>query len=248
MENESDVTREQMDETRASMSEKMETLEQRVIDTAHDAADAAGETVDDVKDAVQETVQNVKDAFNVRLQVARHPWAMVGGSVALGYLGGYLLFRHREAQPWAASQPAVSDNPKSTATHNGVVKDARFQEEAFGKKPVPNVDVHADPSWLGSVHHRFEPEINKAKGLAIGMVLGVARDVITQSVPDLFKAALVDVIDGVTVKLGGEPLHGPVPKDGPDASGERHDEPQPTPDKPESEAQRQDQTGGATVP
>jgi len=241
MENESDVTREQMDETRASMSEKMESLEQRVVNSAHDAADAAGQGVDNVKDAVHETVRNVKDAFNVRLQVERHPWAMVGGSVALGCLGGYLLFRQREAQPcWATSQPAVP----------GVVKDGRFQEEeeAFGKKPVPNVHVHGDPSWLGRVHHRFEPEINKAKGLAIGMVLGVARDVITQSVPDLFKAALVDVIDGVTVKLGGEPLHGPVPKDGPDASGERHDESQSTPDKPESEAERQDQTGGATVP
>jgi hypothetical protein len=240
MENESDVTREQMDETRASMSEKMETLEQRVVDTAHDAADAAGHTVDNVKGAVHETVQNVKDAFDVRLQVARHPWAMVGGSVALGYLGGYLLFRKREAQPWATSQPAVPDNPKSPANHNGVVKDTRFQEEAFGKKPVANAHAHADPSWLGRVHHRFEPEINKAKGLAIGMVLGVARDVIAQAVPDLFKAGLVDVIDGVTVELGGEPLHGPVPKDGPDASGERHDEPQSTPDNPVSDAQWQE--------
>ena len=72
--------------------------------------------------------------------------------------------------------------------------------------------VACDAGWLTEMHNRFEPEINKVKGLAIGMAVGVGRDMITQSAPEVMKAGLTDVIDGITVKLGGEPIHGPVLK------------------------------------
>lgn len=221
MENETDVTREQMDDTRASLSEKLDSLEQRVVDSVHDAANVVGQTVD----AVHETVENVKDTFDLRLQVARHPWAMVGGSIALGYMGGYLLLRHSTNQPKAngKSQAAAAVSPPMAEKQNGVVKDTLVQEEASGKKPVQDAAPAAsDSSWLGGVHNRFGAEITKVKGLAIGTVLGVLRDVITQSAPDVMKAGLTDVIDGITVKLGGEPIHGPVLKESARAPGEGH--------------------------
>jgi ElaB/YqjD/DUF883 family membrane-anchored ribosome-binding protein len=218
MENETDVTRAQMDETRASISEKMETLEHQVVDTVQGAAEAVAQTVDNVKDvndAVHETVENVKDAFDLRLQVKRHPWGMLGGSIAVGCLGGYLLFRRgtAQSQPIERRQPAVRDIPRITEKQNGVVKDIRISDEAPVTKPVHDVAPAAcDAGWLTEMHNRFEPGINKVKGLAIGMVVGVGRDMITQSAPEVMKAGLTDVIDGITVKLGGEPIHGPVLK------------------------------------
>jgi len=219
MDNETDVTREQMDATRASMSEKMDTLEQHVVDTVQGAASAVGHTVDDVTDAVHETVQNVKDTFDLPLQATRHPWALVGGSIALGCLGGYLLFRHGAAQsrPSGARQPGIPASRGIAEKPNGVVNAPRFQEIASAKTPVEVAAPTAcDQHWLGGVHKRFGPEITKVKGLAIGMVAGVVRDIITQSVPELLKVGLTDVIDGITVKMGGEPIHGP------DLKGEAH--------------------------
>src|SRR5579859_6838521 len=93
------VTRGQMNDTRAALSAKLETLERRIVDTVHGTADAVVQTVDNVKDAVHDTVGSVKDTFDLPLQVDRHPWAIVAGSVALGFLGGYLLYRRAVAQP-----------------------------------------------------------------------------------------------------------------------------------------------------
>jgi ElaB/YqjD/DUF883 family membrane-anchored ribosome-binding protein len=232
MENETDVTREQMDETRASMSEKMESLEQKVVDSAHDAANIVGQAVDNVKDAMHDTVENVKDAVDLPLQVSRHPWAIVGGSIAVGFLGGYLLFRHAAPQPSAnaKSSPVVPDGPRFTEPANGVVKGARISEEAFAKKPAADVAPPAShqPSWLGRMHDRFGAEIETVKGLAIGAVMGVARDMITQSSSEKMKVALADVIDGITVKMGGEPLHAPATTNGVHANGAGKDETSPT--------------------
>jgi ElaB/YqjD/DUF883 family membrane-anchored ribosome-binding protein len=211
-----DVTREQMNETRASLSEQMETLEQRVTDTVSGAADAVTQTVDNVKDAVHDTVENVKDAFDLRLQVTRHPWVALGGSIALGCLAGYLLTRRDPEQPKAngRSQPAPPESPRSVEKPDAVAKAPRFQVEAFVKKPVRDAAPPTpDAGWMDGIRRHFGAEIDKVQGIAIGAALGVVRDVITHSAPEMFKVGLADVIDGLTVKMGGDPIHGPILKE-----------------------------------
>jgi hypothetical protein len=56
-------------------------------------------------------------------------------------------------------------------------------------------------------------EITKLKGLAIGTVLGAVRDLITQSGAEQMNAKVAEVMDSITVKLGGQPIRGPVLKD-----------------------------------
>jgi ElaB/YqjD/DUF883 family membrane-anchored ribosome-binding protein len=98
MDNTLEITRADMDDTRAALSEKLGTLEQRMVDTVHGAADAVVQTVDNVKAAVHDTVENVKHTFDVRQLVDRHPWAMVGGAIAVGFVASYLLVRRGTAQ------------------------------------------------------------------------------------------------------------------------------------------------------
>jgi len=99
---EREVIRQQMEETRAALTDKLETLEHQVVDTVQGATtavqetvatvkDAVQETVETVKGSVQETVETVKETFDLNRQVDRHPWLMFGGAVAVGYLGGRLL-------------------------------------------------------------------------------------------------------------------------------------------------------------
>jgi ElaB/YqjD/DUF883 family membrane-anchored ribosome-binding protein len=216
MDNEPEVTCADLDETRASLSEKLETLEQKVVHSVHGATSAVNETVESVKDAVHDTVATVKETFDLPLQVRRRPWVMVGGSIALGYLGGYLLRRRGSDRPSAKrwSQPAFPGGPQIAHHRNGDINGYRSVEEAPPKKPVQEVSQKpSEPGFLSGVHHQFEAEITKLKGLAIGTVLGVVRDLITQSGPEQMKAKVAEVLDSITVKLGGEPIRGPALKD-----------------------------------
>ena len=216
MDNEPEVTRADMDETRASLSEKLESLEQQVVDSVHGATNAVNETVESVKDAVHDTVTTVRDTFDLPLQVKRHPWGMVGGSIALGYLGGYLLRRRGSDRPSATlwNQPLLPDGPRITQHRTGVINGYRPVEESPRQKPVQELSPNSsEPSWLREVNHQFGAEITKLKGMAIGSVLGVVRDLITHSAPEQMKAKMADVMDSITVKVGGEPIRGPVLKD-----------------------------------
>src|SRR5262249_52925003 len=104
MDSESQVIRQQMQQTRTALSEKVERLEQEVVQTVHEATEAvndtvasikeaAQQTVNTVKDTVHDTVQTVRETLDVPTQVRRHPWAMLAGSVAVGFLGGLALNR-----------------------------------------------------------------------------------------------------------------------------------------------------------
>src|SRR5579859_1541072 len=116
MDNEPEITRADLDETRASLSEKLETLEQQVVHSVHGATNAVNETVESVKDAVHDTVAKVRETLDIPLQVKQRPWGMVGGSIALGFLGGYLLRRRGLDRPSVSqySQAAFPDSPRMT--------------------------------------------------------------------------------------------------------------------------------------
>jgi ElaB/YqjD/DUF883 family membrane-anchored ribosome-binding protein len=199
-----------MDDTRAALSEKLGTLEQRMVDTMHDAADAVAQTVDNVKDAVHDTVESVKDTFDLRHQVDRHPWAMVGGSIALGFVGGYLLVRRGATQPTAngAIQHAAAATPPFAAPHNGT--GARPLDDTAAKPNPEPVQVVAERACGNGANHPFGTEIAKLKKLAIGTLLSIVRDMITRPAPQTLQAGLTEVIDGITIQLGGEPIRGPV--------------------------------------
>jgi hypothetical protein len=181
----------------------------------HGATNAVNETVESVKDAVHDTVATVRETLDIPLQVKRRPWGMLGGSIALGFLGGCLLRRRGTDRPTVSrvSQPAFSDSPRLTQHRKEISNGHRSLEETSAKKPIQDVSQRPrEPGWLSGVNNPFEAEITKLKGLAIGTILSVVRDMITQSGPEPMKAELADVIDSITVKLGGKPILGPVLK------------------------------------
>jgi ElaB/YqjD/DUF883 family membrane-anchored ribosome-binding protein len=201
VENEPEVIRQQMQETRTALTEKLEALEQQVTGTVQDAReavtdtvetvrDAVTETVDVVKDSVRETVDTVKETLDLSLQVERHPWAMVGGSVAVGFASGCLFDLAAEEMRHVAAR-------RATFTHrNG--------------GPLRAEPPSAGHSWLGELADKFHDEIGQLKGLAIGVALGVARDMLAQSMPDNLRGQVTEVVDNITTKLGAQPLRGPV--------------------------------------
>lgn len=219
MENE-EVIRQQMEETRTSLTDKLETLENKVAGTVEEATCAVSETVAVIKDTVQDTVATVKDSvhdtvssvketmhdgvetvkdwFDLSAHFQEHPCLMFGGSVALGFLLERLLCEKPAAALTstmaAAAEPApqfMGRRPHHNGGHNGG-HHGREKRRA------------ESPSLVQGLLQQFGPEMTKLKSLAVGTLLGTVREMITQAVPAHTGQQLKGIIDSATEKLGGE--------------------------------------------
>lgn len=219
-----EIIRHQMEQTRSSLTEKLEVLEKKVTDTVQEATEAVSDTVESVKETVTETVEAVKDtvsdtvgtvqntvqstvtsvcdALNLSDHVRQHPLAMVGGSMALGFLGGLAL------------GPAPGRTSESPRRQSRATVDSEPAAVADWTPPATREPVtrgrSSEPGLWDRFLSTFGSEIDKLKGMAIGTLGSVVRDLATQAVPERFHPMVTDLIKDVTTKLGGEMVPGPV--------------------------------------
>jgi len=223
----------EMEDTRKDLANKLETLEKKVAgtvetvtgtvqtveNTVENVKESIKDTVESVTDTVQHTVQaveetfshtveNVKSFFDVAYQVDRHPWFMMGGSVLIGYLGGWLL-TPRSSRTREATSAAPTYTPAPPSGHNGAGYAASPPSAAPAAKE-PEQTTKPSESWLSKLGERFAPEIDKLKGLAVGTLLGVARDMVSKWLPEALKDQVTDVINNFTTDLGGKVIRDPL--------------------------------------
>jgi len=193
MENEAELIRQQMLETRTSLSEKLEALQEQVLSTVEDTTktvtdtvqtvqEAVQDTVSTVSDSVQDTVDTVKETFDLSRQMQNHPWLMVGGAVAIGYVGGRLLERG------LPRIPLTRMNGYATAATSG---------------PAPHPTNQ--PSWFSNL---LGPMFKQVQELAIGAIAGVASDLAMQHAPENLRGKLNEMTENIASSLGATPIHG----------------------------------------
>jgi ElaB/YqjD/DUF883 family membrane-anchored ribosome-binding protein len=215
MDNESEVIRHQMEDTRSSLTEKLETLETKVVDTVHETTSAVAETVENVKEAVQDTVnqvtdtvhdtvQSVKNTLNIARHVNRHPWPVLCGSVAVGFFLGSFLGRRRSGR----GDSSDAGKTINRAPGNGFARKASHTAPSTASEPVPTSSTPTGPGWLSTLAKTLGPEVDKLKSMAIGTVGGVVRDLVTKAVPAQMGDQLGHLVDDITTKLGGEIVAG----------------------------------------
>src|SRR3954468_10828924 len=83
--------RQQMADTRCSISEKLDLLERRVMSTVEGATHAVADTVETVKESVRDSVHSVQHSLDPIRQAERNPWVTVAVSFGAGYAAGKLL-------------------------------------------------------------------------------------------------------------------------------------------------------------
>ena len=205
MENESQVMSQQMEETRTSLQDKLETLEQQVKDTVQGTTDAVAgtvdavkETVESVKDTVQETVQSIKDTLNLSHMVNEHPWPMLAGAVGVGFVSARFLGSLAPTQA-SADEPATPA-PQPTTHRNGFSTGS-----GAAQAPAPH-----RPSWWTFIADHYSEELDKLKGLAIATVGNVVREMLTQNAAPAIAARTREMIDGLVTKLGAKPIDEPI--------------------------------------
>jgi ElaB/YqjD/DUF883 family membrane-anchored ribosome-binding protein len=211
MDNETEVMREHMEETRTSLQDKLETLEQQVKDTVQETTDAVAgtvdavkETVESVKDAVQETVQSVKDTLNLSHMVNEHPRLMFAGAAGVGFVGARLLGSIKPSRVAldAPARPAARPEPMTHRNGSSVYSSP-------AESPAP-----PQPSWWSYLTDHYSEELAKLKGLAIATVGNVVCELLTENAAPEIAARAREMIDGMVTKLGGKPIVEPIFKAG----------------------------------
>jgi ElaB/YqjD/DUF883 family membrane-anchored ribosome-binding protein len=213
-----DVIRNQIEETRESLTGKLETLEGHVkeavgtvtdtIETVKSSVETVKSSVETVKSGVENTVESVKtslhdtvdsvkETLDLSGQVQRHPWGAVGCSLMAGVAAGYLLSgpRRRQSNYWdgipGMNQLIPGYQPSRPAE-------------------APRQEFREEPDFLSKLLSSFGGELDKVKEMAIGALLGIARDALKDALPPSLGANVAEIMDNVTRRAGGEPVRGQV--------------------------------------
>jgi ElaB/YqjD/DUF883 family membrane-anchored ribosome-binding protein len=210
MANETDdpeVIRRRMLENRTALTEKLEALENQVLgvassvtNTVESVKEGVQETVEAVKDTVQETVGNVKETFDdtvetvketfdLRRQVERHPWAMLGGSLAVGALLGVLLRRRTMRRVAGAAESVARRFRRAPAP----APQPLVQETGNGARKEPGL---AD-SLIGSAREG----LTRVKDMALGTLFGTIQELVARELPKAVEEHVKTFVDDAMTRL-----------------------------------------------
>jgi len=215
-----EVIRQQMAETRASMTEKIEALEKQVTETVKettetvsDTVDTATEAVKDTVEAVTGTVEAVKETFDISAHFQNYPWIALGGSVALGYVLGAMLLPSSQPQvqtvPVPVPTPVPTPTPSTTScsTTSSALSSMssldRPASTATENQPVGT--THHEPS--AEKHPNLSDVYQQLKGLAIGTAVSLLGEMVMKSIPNDLAGNFSGLFKQLTEALGGKPVH-----------------------------------------
>jgi len=208
MENEPEVIRQHMDETRTSLSEKLEALESKVAEPVNVTVDAVTETVEHVKesvsavaDSVQGAVESLKETFSLSRQFERNPWMMFGASVAAGFVAGRLM----------RSPGRMMSNLASAGA--SAAKEVASSATSAAKEVASSAVEAATPSWMSPSDGQsnggpsfVQETMGTLRGLAVGALMGLVRDLAAENLPGEIGKTVADSVDDLTTKLGGKKI------------------------------------------
>jgi ElaB/YqjD/DUF883 family membrane-anchored ribosome-binding protein len=210
VDNELEVIRHQMEAKRASLSDKLDALENQVLETAHEATSAVTqiakdvtEVVDNVTEDIQETVQSVKDTFDIGEKIRQNPWTSIAGAFAVGFAGAYLIGSAKRSAP--AHSELHFPRTNGFTPHTEPARAFVNEPKETAKEPPKETSESSSSltSLLGIVGTET---MNKVKGLAVGTLMGVLAEVVVNAVPTSLKTEVTNLMTDLNTQLGGKAL------------------------------------------
>ncbi len=216
-----------LDETRWALSEKVGALQDHVKDSVQSTRDSVQDTLQSVKRSVQDSLQSLKTTFDIPRQTREHPWCMLSGSVFLGVFLSHLTDRSKSAENGSNGRGKMGGGGAGGASRWSMAGGQMPRRETpatgmAGPTPIPPAAAPSspdEPNMKQRLTLQFKDEISKVQKMAIGVGVGIFRDWIKKAMPSI-AAKLEDVIDSATSKMGGEPVDGPVLRQGRNGHGE----------------------------
>jgi len=192
------VIRDEMEQTRANLADKLGALETQVRETVTSTKEAVSSTVEGVKEvvgSVSETMGTVAETFDVTKQVERHPWGAMGAAVAAGFVAAQLFDRlgpPAQAAPATSRPDSLSDLPLTTT---------RFPETSAEPKKEGVLE-----SMMPDLHGVMNTMLSGLGGLAVNSLFGVIRELASRELPQEWKGEVGKLVDQVASQLGGRPI------------------------------------------
>jgi ElaB/YqjD/DUF883 family membrane-anchored ribosome-binding protein len=228
VDNELEVIRHQMEEKRASLADKIDALENQVLEIVHETGDQVTNivqevtsgvsdvvktvetVVDDVKstantmtEGLEQTVESVKETFNVSEHIRQHPWLALGGAFVAGLAGGYLTgsSSERSSDRWSGSggSRGWSEPSLSTFTPPAPAPAPRVEQE---QEPARDQQPESDSTW-SVFGDAGKQALDLLKETAIGTLMGVLGQVVSNALPATLKSDASNILRDLTTKLGG---------------------------------------------
>jgi len=217
------VIRHQMEEKRSSLADKLEALESQVMQTVQGATTEVSNIVEEVKSTVEsgtegvqatvetvketltegvhDTVESVKQTLNVNDHIRQHPWLAVGGAVAAGFAGGYLL-----GSPSRSTNGSLDSRRLEKAAEPPPSWSAQAR---FAETPVSRPESASDSTFgpaMSAIEDAGMEALKKVRELAVGTLMGVLGQVAANSLPPFLKEEASKLVTDLTTRLGGKVL------------------------------------------
>jgi len=210
------VIRDEMEQTRASLADKLGALETQVRETVSGAAEAVNSTVEGVKEAVSsvsdgvkevvgsvsETVESVTesvtDTFNVPKHVENNPWLAFGAAVAAGVVLSQLTRMVHLPAPHPAASPERTPDPRA-AFVPAQPPPQQHEESILGS--VGSGAIEAIEGMMPDVKGVMNTVVSGLGGMAVGTVMNVIRELATESVPEQWKGEVSKLVNQVSDQL-----------------------------------------------
>ena len=151
----------------------------KVLKEANMVAQDVSNAVYSVTQSVQDKVDSVKDAVDLPHQVEVRPWTMIAGALTVGFVAGHVHL------------------PRGNGSGNGSSHVGHAPA-----RPMPNADP--EPGWLHKVADTLSPELDTLKGIAVGALLGLAREMAVTSAPRLAGPQLEELMGVVAKRFGAK--------------------------------------------
>lgn len=217
-----------MEQTRASLTDKVAALESQVVGTLQSATDTVHSTVESiqssvasVRSAVEDTMSSVKDSvsdsveavtsqvkstFDFSSHVRERPWAVVGGAAATGFLLGFLLPGGGRRQLFGHEvlgfQPAPGVPTPPGPSH------AAMPPAVHAAAAVPAAPK--EPSWIDDLLAMAGKEARRLGEEALTLAVASVKQSLHEQVPHLVDAGIASATQTFAQHLptGGAGQHG----------------------------------------
>jgi len=224
------VIRDEMEQTRANLADKLGALESQVRETVSSASETVTSTVEGVKEVVtnvSETVENVTETLNVSKQIEQHPWIALGVAMTAGFVAAQLLGGSRQParhapqppkpepqpEPRPEAQPSAGEEPSWLSQAAAMLPSLEsLMPDIAGKAAASLPDLEKLAPELKTLG---DTVVTGLGALAVGGVMNIIRELAADALPDSWKGEVTKIVDDVTQQLGGKPL--PVKQEQPQA-------------------------------
>jgi len=197
MEDRTEVIKQEMEEKRADLTDKLQNLERKVADELLSVKDTVTDSVENVTENVTEsvtdTLNSVKEAFDITGYVREHPWLSVGGAVIAGYLAHEFL---THGTPVMSGGVSGNGHPQ---TNQGLFS---FLGGRFGDE-LQSLERYAARAAIGLVGQAIKGAAPGEAGSIIGQVVDRLSSALEDSTSQSQSCATQDCTEGSGEKKTG---------------------------------------------